>query len=211
MHTHLWDRPKETEVRKKGSAILKGAALLVLAFTSVVLPRMTLEAQQGRPKASTLTAQDYIDIQQLVARYAFALDTCSNGGKDYADLYAADGVFVDGRDGSKWEGRERLIQAAGGPECKKLQNSVQSSHTTENLVIEASPGGAIGKSYLVYPGTLGRHGDAEHDTHVGGYQDIYVKTSVGWRFKLRIHVFPPQIPGNYQGVPNDKLGPQTKE
>jgi hypothetical protein len=39
---------------------------------------------------------DYIEIQQLLHRYAFALDTCSNNGYDYADLFTPDGVFYWG-------------------------------------------------------------------------------------------------------------------
>jgi hypothetical protein len=37
---------------------------------------------------------DYIEIRQLVNRYAFALDTGSNNGYDYADLFAPDGEFM---------------------------------------------------------------------------------------------------------------------
>ena len=45
-------------------------------------------------KAITLTAMDYVEIRQLVNRYGFALDTGSNNGYDYADLFAADGEFI---------------------------------------------------------------------------------------------------------------------
>ena len=41
---------------------------------------------QSAPKPGELTAQDYIEIQQLIAKYARAIDTCSNNGYDYADL-----------------------------------------------------------------------------------------------------------------------------
>ena len=41
-----------------------------------------------------LTPMDRIQIQQLIARYAYALDTGGRNGYDYADLFAADGVFV---------------------------------------------------------------------------------------------------------------------
>jgi hypothetical protein len=37
---------------------------------------------------ATLTTQDYIDIQQLMARYAVAIDECTNNGYDYAALYS---------------------------------------------------------------------------------------------------------------------------
>jgi hypothetical protein len=37
---------------------------------------------------------------------------------------------------------------------------------------------------------------------------MYVKTAQGWRFKQRIHVHPPQIPGEYTGIPNTELEAQ---
>jgi hypothetical protein len=152
-------------------------------------------------KVTPLTALDYIEIQQLVNRYAFALDYCTNNGYDYADLYTPDGVFYWGVGGRKSVGREELAEAGGGGKngCQKLQRATaekpNATHTTLNLIIEASPEGAIGKSYLVYPGVEGAHSDKTHDGHVGGYQDVYAKTANGWRFKSRLHVFPPAIPG----------------
>jgi hypothetical protein len=47
-----------------------------------------------KPQLTTtphLSALDYAEIQQLSARYAFAIDACTNSGYDYADLYVADG------------------------------------------------------------------------------------------------------------------------
>ena len=35
---------------------------------------------------ATLSPQDYIAIQQLVSKYAYAIDECTNKGYDYADL-----------------------------------------------------------------------------------------------------------------------------
>jgi hypothetical protein len=152
-------------------------------------------------KDTVLTALDYIEIQQLVNRYAFAIDTCSSNGYDYADLYTPDGIFYWGVGSRKSVGREQLAEAAGGGKngCKKLERATRdnpiATHTTVNLIIEPSPEGATGKSYLVYPGVTGTHADSTHDGHVGGYQDVYVKTAKGWRFKSRLHVFPPDVPG----------------
>ena len=134
-------------------------------------------------------------------RYAFAIDTCSNNGYDYADLYTPDGVFYWGVGIRKSVGREQLAEAAGGGKngCQKLQRATAdmplATHTTVNLIIEPSSEGATGRSYLVYPGDLGTHSDPTHSGHVGGYQDVYVKTASGWRFKSRLHVFPPAVPG----------------
>ena len=176
--------------------------LRVLVLALLVATSAAAQVPAARP-VTPLTAQDYIDIQQLLHRYAFALDTCSNNGYDYADLYTPDGVFYWGIGGRKSVGREELAEAAGGGKqgCRKLktadrENPIQ-THMTVNAVIEPSPEGAIGKSYLVYPGVQGISGDGTHNGHVGGYQDVYVKTAKGWRFKKRIHVFPPDIPGSY--------------
>jgi hypothetical protein len=157
-------------------------------------------AAQQPGKVQKLTAEDYFEIQQLVARYAHAIDTCSNNGYDYADLYVPDGEYSNSRSKTKWRGRDRLAEAAGGGKqgCKKLQTETFRSHLIANHVIEPSPDGAVGKSYLVYPGVRGQHSDADHSGHVGGYQDVYVKTPNGWRFKSRIHVFPPEVPGSYR-------------
>jgi hypothetical protein len=158
---------------------------------------------QGRgqqPGANTsaapmgLTALDYIEIQQLVARYSRALDTCANNGYDYADLYTADGWFAAGRDGqvgTKFQGRDRLAEAAGGgsQHCAKLnQPGGLWIHTSANHVITPSSEGATGVVDLVYPLEHGGGFDTEHMGHVGHYEDVYVKTAQGWRFKSRIHV-----------------------
>jgi hypothetical protein len=152
-------------------------------------------------KALTLTPMDYIEIRQLVNRGAFALDTGSNKGYDYADLFAADGEFM--RPYAK--GREQLAALARGPRLGP-DNTV---HYVMNHVIEPTPNGAIGKAYLVefnwdiapVQATGGTGGGAgtgpangwdivgrkagELAGAGGHYEDVYVKTPVGWRFKKR--------------------------
>ena len=108
-------------------------------------------------------------------------------------------------------GREQLAEAAGGGKqgCQKLQtanreNPIQ-THMTVNAVIEASPEGAIGKSYLVYPGVQGITGDGTHTGHVGGYQDVYVKTAQG----LALQEAHPHLPARHPGqlrVPARRAG-----
>ena len=84
---------------------------------------MALGANTAAQNA-TLTALDYIEIQQLVNRYAFAIDNCTNNGYDYADLYTPDGVFYWGVGSRKSVGREELAEAAGGGKngCKKIES-----------------------------------------------------------------------------------------
>ncbi len=97
-------------------------------------------------------------------------------------------------------GREQLAGLAGGSTCefvKKPAPGYLLSRTAVNLVIEPSPEGAKGKSYTLYPGRNGEYYKTWAG-HVGGYQDVYVKTPQGWRFKSRVHVLPPHVPGEYQ-------------
>jgi hypothetical protein len=175
---------------------LNRAAAVLLIAAAVAMAGLRVAT-----KDHALTALDYIEIQQLVNRYAFAIDNCTNNGYDYADLYTPDGVFYWGVGTRTSIGREQLAEAAGGGKngCQKLTRATAenplATHTTVNLIIEPSPEGAIGKSYLVYPGVMGTHSDRTHAGHVGGYQDVYVKTAKGWRFKSRMHVFPPAVPG----------------
>ena len=159
---------------------------------------ITGHAQQPpTPAANTLTPQDYIAIEQLAARYAFAIDACTNGGADFADLFVDDGEFsvsqawgVAGTRRTK--GRAALIDAAGGDGkggCKdpKTQMGYGISHIVANHVIVPSAEGATGKSYLLAIGVGGNPTTIERQ---GGYEDVYVRTPAGWRFKSRVHVFP---------------------
>jgi hypothetical protein len=163
-----------------------------------LLTAVSLQAQQTRPaKPTTLTPQDYIDIQQLSAKYAFAIDTCTNGGADYADLYTDDGEFSVSQQwgvagNRKTKGRAALIKAAGGDAAggcvdPKTTMGYGISHLIVNLVVTPTPDGAIGKSYLL---AIGVGGDPTKIERQGGYDDVYVKTAAGWRFRSRIHVFP---------------------
>jgi hypothetical protein len=66
-----------------------------------------------------------------------------------------------------------------------------------NHVIEPAPGGAIGRVYLVAVGLDGVPGKVEAQ---GRYEDVYVKTGQGWRFKSRVHV----LSANQQEVSRGK-------
>src|SRR5262245_16199478 len=119
---------------------------LAIAFLLAVVLSMTAHAQGSQP----LTALDYIEIQQLASKYARAIDTCSNNGYDYADLFTADGYFQPeqgGKLGNKFQGRERLAAASGGGSlgCKNVGWIKQGvKHIYVNHIITASHDGATG-------------------------------------------------------------------
>src|SRR5512145_2425769 len=97
-----------------------------------------------------LNAMDYFQIQQLVARYARAIDTCSNNGYDYADLFAADGFFaptMNGKVSVKFQGREKLAEISGGGSqgCKNVPWITEGvRHIYVNHIIRPAADGAEG-------------------------------------------------------------------
>ena len=148
--------------------------------------------------SSELTPADYIEIQQLVNRLNFALDYCTNGGRDFADLFVEGGQFIiDQGNGAPIvrNTREGLIALAGGPSCdsRRTPPSAYILHLAESLVIEASVDGARGKSYAIYPANKGNFLNDETAGQLGIYYDEYVKTAEGWRFRVRRHEVNPQI------------------
>src|SRR5690349_4790693 len=170
-----------------------GTALIALALAAVAgVDSGAVPAQQSTParRPMKLTPQDYIDIQQLSARYAFLIDMCSNGGYDFADLFTDDGGFsvsqqwgVSGNAGRS-TGREALAAAGGGDGkggCRDPQTLLGYgiSHLIVNHVITPTADGATGRSYLL---AIGVGGDPTKIERQGGYEDVYVKTAAGWRF-----------------------------
>ena len=165
------------------------AAFLIVGLT-------TMAGVRAEPQAATtakpmeLTALDYIQIQQLVAKYAQYIDTCSNNGYDYASLFTEDGFFQsfqDGKLGRKSQGREALAKVSGGgPDGCTGAGWIRQGvhHLYVNHIIEPTPEGAKGQVNMLMIGLGGDKNKIEHD---GFYEDTYAKTPAGWRFKSRIH------------------------
>ena len=133
-------------------------------MTWVLCAALTIAAPVLAQQA-TLSPQDYLDIQQLVSKYAYAIDECTNKGYDYADLYVPDGAFLTARAGkilNRFEGRERLAEAARGgmPDCKDVPWA-GIVHMLVNHVIEPALGGATGKVYLIAIGLDGVPGKSK--------------------------------------------------
>ena len=162
------------------------AAFVVLCFAI----SSGANAQAPAAKPGELTALDYFEIQQLIAKYARAIDTCSNNGYDYADLFTADGAFIPSFEGKQLapiQGRERLAAVSGGGSngCKNVPWIEQGvRHIYTNHVITPTAEGATGVVDMLMIGLGGDPNKIEYD---GYYQDTYVRTAQGWRFKQRVH------------------------
>jgi hypothetical protein len=160
-------------------------AIALAALSVLVVGFSETSAQQPTSPTPVLTALDYLEIEQLVYRYGYALDTGADNGSGYADLYADDATFTgtnQGPSGRTYQGRERLAALARGG--KRGPNFM--SHWVTNVVIEPAPGGAIGKAYVgIFDIGNGGNGAKSRVDHGGLYNDVYVKTPRGWRFKSR--------------------------
>ena len=168
----------------------KATAAITLGLSWFAAAHVQGQGRQG----TALTDRDRAEIQQLLVRYARALSTCAS--KEYADLFTPDGVFItdDFRGpkhralygkSAKLVGREKLIELVETEEfCMNAESRAERARTAggnatrppPNIVIEATAEGAKGTL------PLGRG---------GRYEDVYVKTAAGWRFKSRSVFMPP--------------------
>jgi hypothetical protein len=169
--------------------VIAGLCLLAVLAGRAPFGAAAVQAQDG-----TLTALDYQEITQLINRYAYGIDTCANNGYDYADVFTADGVFIDKNSDQGFkqggrvlaEGREALATLVGGGSrgCKTKLVWTDWSHLMLNHQITPTAEGATGRVYLVQLGMTGPGSVARH----GGYEDVYVTTAAGWRIRSRTHV-----------------------
>ncbi len=160
----------------------KALVRTALVIISVILAAALFARLQGA-KAPALTGLDYAEIEQLGARYVHALDTCSD--KDWADLFSTDGVVISGADKKRTEGRAALLEFVTAPANRCSQATPMTlKHMVSNLVIEPTPEGASGKSYVLSL-KITRGGMSGEIVFGGKYFDEYVKTPQGWRFKSR--------------------------
>jgi len=168
----------------------KRIALVVLIALCVVASSVASAQTPSASAPRELTALDYFEIQQLVAKYARAIDTCSNNGYDYADLFTPDGAFIpsfNGKPIAPIQGREKLAEVSGGGSrgCKNVGWIVQGvRHLYVNHIITPTAEGATGTVDMLMIGLGGDPNKIEYD---GYYEDNYVKTPKGWRFKQRLH------------------------
>jgi hypothetical protein len=151
--------------------------MCVVAMTMAARPRAQATAQ--------LSALDYIEIEQLAYRYGYALDTGADDGYAYADLYSPDGTFTgtnQGPAGRTYQGRDSLAALARGGR----RGPAFVSHYVTNVVIEPTGDGAVGRTYVgIFDIGNGGNGAKSRVDHGGLYNDVYVRTGGGWRFKSR--------------------------
>jgi SnoaL-like domain len=158
---------------------------------------VVVRAQPRKPPA--LSVEDYFEIQQLVAHYPYPLDTAKDQGKAYAANFDTDGIFHDQHD-HYYRGAADLATVANLDKREYTPDNVQ--HFISSHVIEPTEnGGAIGHEELILVSDFGEEKDGRRAVSIVSYQyeDIYVKTPAGWRFKVRSHPRPGADPPDKEG------------
>ena len=150
----------------------KWSAAFVLIMCSFV--STSTRAQQGGAKRSTLTAQDYIEIQQLYARYNFAIDV--NDAEHMTATFTDDGGFYNGA-------RVNGIGHDGILAFMHNRKLDMRRHWNTNLMITSTPEGVKGAVYLLIV-DVGKQPPVIMSA--AKYDDTLVKTPKGWRFKKRV-------------------------
>jgi hypothetical protein len=138
-----------------------------------------ISAQQQRRQGShvLLSPEDYIEIHQLYSFYTRDVDPGSK--RNAAWMFAEDGVAQLGN--RRYTGQELKDFYAQLP--KNQSTGVR--HINSSYVIVGTPEGARGSSYMIQVERRGE-GKPVEVTLFGKYEDRFVKTRDGWRFKERI-------------------------
>jgi len=171
----------------------KGVLSLLLAASVSVGILEAAQAHRGEPRGSAqiLTAQDHVEIQQLVARYSHALDNATDNGNMFAALFTRDGVLI-AEDGKTYSGRANLAEYARRTTGAEA-GSLNAKHFSFKAIVEPSADGATGKT-LVTLASIGRPGQPATAVNGGQFWDEFVKTPEGWRIKKRTFVQAPPPP-----------------
>jgi hypothetical protein len=148
-------------------------------------------AQQRKPGSHVLlSAEDYIEIQQIYGFYTRDVDPGSVRAASW--MFTPDGVAQMGN--TRYTG-----QALKDFYAKVPQNqSAGVRHFNSTYVIVGTPEGARGSSYMM---AIERKGEGKpiEVTLFGKYEDRFVKTRDGWRIAERIWT-PDSFRGSTQPV-----------
>jgi len=143
-------------------------SLTAIVAALLMLPAAPSLAQTPRGTPITVTEKDRAEIQDLVSHYARALSACA--AEEYADLFApVSGSFASSIRG-EIIGRQKLIALVQSePHCVTTPPG-RAGGNAPTVKVTATADGVTGYADL---------GNAGH------YEDVYVKTSNGWRFQTR--------------------------
>jgi SnoaL-like protein len=172
----------------RGRAVASAALMIAVGIT------VSARAQSPAPQP-TVSPADRAAIEQLLAQYNQALSTCA--AEQYASLFTPDGTFTsDDFRGARHRqlygksatiaGREKLVELVEteefclDPKQRAARTGANAGNRASftNLALEPAVNGVRGVLPLA---------------NNGRYEDLYVKTADGWKFKSRIVVMPAAV------------------
>ena len=133
------------------------------------------------PVPAALDADDRFEIQQLLHRYAWALDTGDVDG--FVDCFSADAVLVwdSFERPCRWVGQSRLRAFAAA--LRDLPTTAGRRHHLSNILLETGPDGVIARSYVT---VVWSQEEAPHPiTMTGWYEDELSREGGSWRIVHR--------------------------
>ena len=131
-----------------------------------------------------LSAEDRLEILELLARYCWAID-CDDGPA-WAATFTPDGVFHSLLLNRSFSGRDELIGMIETLKQRRVEGHDRNViHVPANVVLEPRDDGKV----RLVAQLLGPRKDAndQADFAIGWYDDVVVRTPAGWRFELRRH------------------------
>jgi hypothetical protein len=137
---------------------------------------------QGKPgSVRPLTADDRLDIQDLISQHSITTDTGDIDG--WVTTYAKDGNFEGQRRGNAVRGHEALRQFS--VDRLKRPDLANASHWNGNVLITPTAEGARAKSYEM---TIERLADGTYRVlSVSIKNDELIREDGHWRFKSRVN------------------------
>jgi hypothetical protein len=138
-----------------------------LVLAAAFLACVGAAAQKGTGQAMALTDQDRAEIQQLSARYARAIGTCA--AEDYANLFESPNGFYESLNRGRVMGKASIVAMVKSERQCGQPAAERSARPAPVAMIEVTPEGVTANVPL----------DSGH------YEDVYVRTASGWRFRSR--------------------------
>jgi hypothetical protein len=156
-----------------------------------------------------LTADDYVAIYQLYARYGYTFDSAADGGYAWARLFTPEGFHVNainpleytrGRDANALlaSGRLRLgggfITVNPNPAAKDPRSV---AHILTSIFLQPTPDGVVGRAYRLTGSVLP---DGRVTLAPGGvYVDLLVNGAEGWQYQESWYLRPDlEVPNGAQ-------------
>ena len=158
---------------------MRSFCLLTMIAVVVGLSGIGWVHAQGGKAVQLLTPADYAEIQHLAVRL--------NQGADFHDsemwvsVWTPDGVWTR-TDGRAYEGHEGLAEYR---RTRRVETGgrTETRHWTNSLVVTPTLDGATGRSYYMM---MDVSTTPPTPISAGHYEDVFAKTSDGWRIKRRV-------------------------